>query len=774
MTATLEVIGVRHHSPACSRLVRERIRALKPAYVLIEGPADMNERLEEMTLGHQLPIAIFSYYTSENHTSSSWSPFCDYSPEWVAIQETIAAGGKPLFMDLPAWAPSFEGVQNRYRDPEQSINREQVLCEEVGVDGVDALWDHLFEQPMPIDELSARLNLYFKELRGDDPPGEDEHREEHMARYMKWAMDLDEGPVIAVCGGWHKPALEDAVNYGDRTKPDPIAPEESARHGSYLVPYSFRRLDSFVGYQSGMPSPGWYQVAWEEGPEAAADQMLEKAVKNLRARKQVVSPADVIAATMMAEGLRRLRGHQAMSRIDLLDGLAGALVKEALQQQLPWVGRGTLQKGTDPKLVEIVNAFSGQREGKLAEGTPRPPLLFDVDALLEARGMAPPCDPVLQLEEVEDLDKSRILHRLRVLQVPGFKRISGPSWATDAVFEEKWRVRKQFETESALIEAAAYGATLESAAAAKLEEAMLAAEGRLAQLTSLIGEATFIGLDSLAGSILDQVATAVGNENSLPVLGEALGRLLSLWRDDRLLGAARSAQLVKIVEAAFERGLWLAESIQGPTAPADKERLKAIVAMRDVLKVDQSPDQDTLDVDERIAWDAFSRISVSEDAPPGMRGAALGLLWSSGYWSSSEEAATGARDALERSSHPTIIGDFLAGLFALAREEAVSAKGLISTVDRTLGEMHDREFIQALPSLRLGFEYFPPKEREHLARRIIGIHGGDASDAKALTQKLIVAPDVIAEGAALSEQLALTLRTYGLEPLHPTGEAADG
>ena len=44
----LAVLGVRHHSPACARLVRETIDRLRPAYVLIEGPADMNPHLDEL------------------------------------------------------------------------------------------------------------------------------------------------------------------------------------------------------------------------------------------------------------------------------------------------------------------------------------------------------------------------------------------------------------------------------------------------------------------------------------------------------------------------------------------------------------------------------------------------------------------------------------------------------------------------------------------------------------------------------------------------------
>jgi len=57
---TLTVVGVRHHSPACARLVAATIADQQPAYVLIEGPADMNDRLDELLLGHQLPIAVFT------------------------------------------------------------------------------------------------------------------------------------------------------------------------------------------------------------------------------------------------------------------------------------------------------------------------------------------------------------------------------------------------------------------------------------------------------------------------------------------------------------------------------------------------------------------------------------------------------------------------------------------------------------------------------------------------------------------------------------------
>ena len=51
-------VGVRHHSPACARVVRAAIQALRPKFVLIEGPADMNDRVGELLLPRNRSICI--------------------------------------------------------------------------------------------------------------------------------------------------------------------------------------------------------------------------------------------------------------------------------------------------------------------------------------------------------------------------------------------------------------------------------------------------------------------------------------------------------------------------------------------------------------------------------------------------------------------------------------------------------------------------------------------------------------------------------------------
>jgi hypothetical protein len=763
---SVHVVGVRHHSPACAGLVRDVIQRVRPEVVLIEGPADMNARLGELMLDHRLPIAVFSYYHGKQRYHASWTPFCSYSPEWVALREGHALGADVRFMDLPAWAEEFEGVQNRYADPERRYERViQRLCRELRVDGMDALWDDLFEQPIALEALAERLSTYFDGLRGEvNASDRDRAREDFMSRCLAWAAR--HGDVVAVCGGMHKPALERLYLDADGASfPQHPEPGTDAKHGSFLVPYSFRRLDSFVGYESGMPSPAFYQAVWDDGPARASEHMFREAVERLRKKKQVVSAADLIAARTLARALARLRGRTEVSRCDLLDGLASALLKEAQDAPLPWSGRGVLRSGTHPILVEIVAALSGSRQGVLAPDTPRPPLLAEVRGELERHELVP--TPVtrklkLTLSEPDDREKSRVLNRLRVLEIPGFTREQGPVWATDPVLDEHWALVSVFEAESALIEASAYGGTLELAALGRLEQALIEADDDLARLAALLGEATFIGIDGLSTRVLERVASQAQREPELGRLGAALTILLSLYRHDNLLGAKHSAALGGVLEAIFDRGLWLVDGVKGANAPADDGQLEAILGLRDTLRFAARRQK----LPEARARSVMRRCSLDSAAPPSIRGAALGFLWSLGELGADEDAEQHAISAMAASALPTTLGDFLAGLFALAREQVLSHRGdsvppLVVALNETLRAMTPEDFLIALPSLRMAHAYFPPREREQLAGALLSLHGEQPGRARSLI-RATVDPELVAAGMELERRVERIEARYGL------------
>ncbi|MFD6696156.1 DUF5682 family protein [Micromonospora aurantiaca (nom. illeg.)] len=766
-------LGVRHHSPACARLVAATVARLRPAYVLVEGPADLNGRMDELLGDHELPIAVFTAHRDGTRRHASWSPFCAYSPEWVALTAGREVGAQLRFIDLPAWHPALSDRANRYADADQryaeAVRR---LCATLAVDNVDALWDHLFEIG-PDDGLAERLDTYFDVLRGESAAGADDTaREAYMARWVRAARRRAAGrPVLVVTGGFHRPALvrltvgpDGADRHGtgpygtgpDGTGPDEDdwpevpAPAPDAVAGSYLVPYSFRRLDAFVGYQSGMPSPAYYQRVWEDGPRRAAEALTEAVAARLRARRQPVSTADLIAARSMAGGLARLRGHAHPGRVDVLDGLVSALVTDALDQPLPWATRGTLAPGAHPVVVEMVAALSGDRVGRLHPDTPLPPLVHDVDAELERHRIDPHEAAELDLTVAGDLARSRLLHRLRLLDVPGHVRERGPRVGADALLTERWSPAPSADRLARVIEAGGYGPTVLDAVTARIEERVTLLGADVDALATTLFDTALAGLPEHSTRTLTAIARATGAVTDLRALGRALAVALALWRHDGLLGSAGTAPLGALITAAVRRALWLVEGVRATAAPADPGRLTALVAVRDAVR-HAGP---ALGLDRDGALAVAGRVAADPAAPPDLRGAALGLAWSLG------DVPDAAR-AVRAVAAPDTLGDWLSGLFALAREEVVSGDAaLLTVVDELLAAMGAHDFLVALPALRQAFGWFPPRERAEVARHVQALHGGDAPPGDLL--RLDADPLLVAAARAVEERVDAVLTREGL------------
>ncbi|WP_194852941.1 DUF5682 family protein [Nocardia sp. SYP-A9097] len=827
-------IGVRHHSPACARLVRDTIRELRPAHVLIEGPADMNDRLDELLLGHELPVAVFSSYRDSDTRHMSWAPLCDYSPEWLALTEGRAVGAQVRFIDLPAWHPACTGHENRYADAERRYERAtQRLCREFAVDNIDALWDHLFELGEP-ETLAERLATYFELVRGDEDasPG-DLAREEYMAGWIDAAVadltrrnDPSDTHIVVVTGGFHRPALlrrltgnrtragMDTANVGGQDRgaagvmPDQAAaggskgvfepaglgqdnrapfrahttgatmagagmppPDLSGEvwptvpafpgdgvGGSYLVPFSFQRLDAFAGYQSGMPSPAYYQRLWEHGAQQAADSVTRAVVLRLRERGQAVSTASLIGARTLTVGLSRLRGHESPSRTDVLDGLAGTLITEALDRPLPWTGRGQLRVGTDPVVVEMVAALSGSTVGRLHADTPHPPLVHDAEREL-ARCAVPEIGRFeVDLADAAGLDASRVLHRLRVLDIPGFARDGGPTIGRSPELSENWRITTAEMRLPALIEAGSLGPTCAEAAAAQLGERFAQAGSDTGELATVLFDATLCGLSELTGRIVGTVRGLIESAGAPAGLGQLLTVTLGLWRHDRLFGTSNSPTLAALIDAAVLRLLWLVEGVRGGPAPADDELLKALVAVRDATLHAQP----VLSVQRSDVVGVFQRCTAT-DRPPALRGAAVGVV----AVLAPHDGPDIAR-AVRLSGAPDLLGDFLTGLFALAREQLLQDAGetgsgtppLLAVLDELVNRFGQEEFLAALPALRLAFAWFPPRERAIIATHLLEQRGLAGSGSALL--RLPVDAELLARAQAVESRVDQQFTEYGL------------
>lgn len=744
MAGELYIVGVRHHSPACARLVLEVLDRVKPAVVLIEGPADYNDRLADLGLDHQPPVAIFTHYLSEEGPVSCFTPFCVFSPEWVALRWALERDVVARFADLPAWSKAFQGVENRYRDEDDRYERAvAALCQRTGMGDLDALWDHLFEGRAP-GELAPALDAYFQEIRGDAPAGDrDGPREAFMREYASWGLSL--GDVVFVCGGYHAPALVDIVAGGD----EPIPPAPALGGESHLVPWTNARMDSFAGYQAGMPSPMWWELEWTLGKDAA-DAMIERLIHRLAQRDARPTVADHISLRTAVTALAALRGHESPKRIDVLDGVLSALVREALPGPPPWSRRGLVEGDLHPIVATMLRTFTGDRVGALSPKTRRPPLLRDVHDTLARVELTPPKNPTtknLDWQREADRERLRVLHRLRVLGIPGFVRRTGPAWGTDAKMAEAWQIYFRPDQDPAIIEASRWGSTLEGAVSLCLSHHLLGAETLEARVSAL-GDAAFVGLTKLAGEAAEHVGHAIAKTSSLGALGPAIDKLRGLFRHGEWLGFVGAPLLAPILRSAGERALSLVGAISGTDLlPAD---LAAMRALAELLRLG-----DSIGLDPADSRSVLERRTNDPSAPAMLRGAALGATWSLENGEVPVEAAI--ENTLFAASEGRL-GDYLAGLFALARGPVLRDGRLVGTVDAALAKLGDDVFLAALPSMRLAFSWFPPGERARIGA-LLAERWGRAPGSSWIGH--VPAP-VLEAGLALDSRIVEMARALGV------------
>jgi hypothetical protein len=671
-----------------------------------------------------------------------------YSPEWQALQVAAEVGAEARFIDLPWVGDGGDDHGNRYADgPLRYGQYVERLCSELGVDDFDAAWDELVEiEELAPDVYLRRAHELCVASRLLDPVSErDRRREAFMAEEVRAVLARVDGRVLVVTGGYHSAAILEAL---DAAAADALpAPADAAGEwapGVALTPYSYERLDRLTGYAAGMPAPGFYHRVWEDrraGGRFDADAMLAAVAEVLRARKQILSTADLIAAATAARGLATLRGHAQVWRRDLIDGLRSAVLKDELAH------------GGSHPLVDAIDAvLRGDRRGRIAEGAPRPPLVVELMALLERAGLIP--DPgvrrlELDLESPADAGRSRLLHRVRLLGIAGFVREDGTDFAGRADLTrlwERWKLAWSPELDATAIEATRYGGTVDEAVEAVITERVAAAGRHAGAAAELLVEAALAAVAPSRATLAALVEQSLAADTDLASVAAALGHVLYLHRFERALAAAGIADLAPLLAAAWHRARWLLEA-QGTFGGSGAGAVNGIA-----LLVATFEEADELPRGELT--DTLARVAAVPRQAPAVAGAALGALWALG-------AADGAQalGAVGRFRDPARLGDYLTGLFTLAREAVQRSAELTGAIDEVVAGYTDDEFLEAAPALTLAFARFTPREKLQIARALRGRRGDPAA---AVSAPLAVDAAEAARALELEGQVFAVLARYRL------------
>ncbi|WP_447644068.1 DUF5682 family protein [Nocardioides zeae] len=245
-------VPVRHHSPAATRAVRDLVARLRPAAVLVEGPADYT-RIDQLLLAHEPPVSLMTWFRRETpeRTQVAYAlyPFAVFSPEWHAVRDGAAVGADVRFVDLPwhlqvvveqggydAGPATTEGAA-LHRTDEVSPSFFDGLAAYTGRREMSAVWDELAEIDPGLGTATylRRAALLGAGIRADGDARRDaraladraldEAREAHMAAEVRRARaDHPDGVLLVVTGAAHTAALQERLAAAPGPTSSPVHP----------------------------------------------------------------------------------------------------------------------------------------------------------------------------------------------------------------------------------------------------------------------------------------------------------------------------------------------------------------------------------------------------------------------------------------------------------------------------------------------------------------------------------------------------------------------
>ncbi|MEU6956535.1 DUF5682 family protein [Streptomyces sp. NPDC045714] len=742
------LLGVRHHGPGSARAVLAALAAARPAAVLIEGPPE-GDALLPLAADPRMrpPVALLAHAVDDPGRASFW-PMAAFSPEWVAIRWALDHDVPVRFIDLPAAhslalkepAPgigSEEPAAGERAGEETTpvVDPIRVLAETAGYDDPERWWEDVVEHRSPTgvtptratptggppgaavdesdgDDVSdggdalapfvalAEAMSALREAYGDGGQPRDAVREAHMRIQLRAARKQFGDGVAVVCGAWHVPALAALTTLAaDRAL---LKGLPKVKADLTWVPWTHRRLARHSGYGAGIDSPGWYGHLFDV-PDRPIERWMTKVAGLLRAEDRFVSTAHVIEAVRLAETLAALRGRPLAGLGETTDAV-----------------RAVMCEGSDVPLALVRDRLIvGETLGEVPDTAPAVPLQRDLtrsQRTLRLKPEASERELDLDLRKENDAARSRLLHRLRLLDVGWGAPVEGRS--STGTFRESWRLSWEPELHVRVAEAGVWGTTVLTAATAKAESGAVAATA-LADVTALAEHCLLAGLPDALPVVMRALADRAALDADVGHLADALPALARSLR----YGDVRSTDTAALAEVAAglaERicvGLPPAcTGLDTDGAEALRGQMEAVHGAIGLLLAGTAPAEGL-----RERWDAVLHKLAARDAVAGIiRGRATRLLLDEGRLAE-DEAARLMGLALSPGTPPADAAAWIEGFVGGASGGGmllVHDERLLGLVDAWLTGVPAEMFTDVLPLLRRTFSAYEPGVRRTLGELV--------------------------------------------------------
>jgi hypothetical protein len=739
----VHVVPVRHHSPAIARATAAVIRAVRPRLVLIEGPDDANHLIDALTAPDAVaPFALLAYRPPEIKQATAdaapqvvFYPFCDYSPELVALRTARELGIEARFCDIPARASLEAREPDEQTPPDADEAPHDPTADApaavavrprrpaLGFQSHEEWWECLYESCLRDPARLLQLVQEWGELvvQAGGVSDYDALRNACMWRQVE-ESGVPPERIVLVVGAAHAAAF---AQPDFRAEYDPKHPLLQARPAEFVItPYSFPRLSEQLGYGAGNRAPQFYQDAWELGGlENATLATLTRLVNAMKLQGDVASHADAIEAFRLAKQLAALRGKPEPGYDETIDAAIAAF------------GRGNTERVQTP----LKRLLIGERVGSVSPAAIQPPIQAEFYRLTHELRIPVKDDPTdlrLNLAEPHAVQQSIFLHRLLVAKIPFADLTSGEAatYRQLARLQEKWRLQWTPLTDVALVEATIYGNTLREVATRRIAP-RLAQRDSLAQVSAAALEAVLCELPDLYDDALRALDEASVRDGDFVSLARAAYQLAGLIE----YGAARAVQQA-MFEPLLQRVYTRACLHLLPAADCGDDEAKQVGEGMQLLHELAHK----LPYLETALWlENLHETALSDRAHAYVAGLGLGLL---GFVRTEDEALwRRARRFLSPATPPEQAAAFLEGLLMSQGGAASRSRPFVQAMHEFVMSLPDELFVQSLPMLRRAFSRLSQHDIHYLTDTLLRILEADAprtespASEASLTREQVVA-----------------------------------
>ncbi|MFJ2664389.1 DUF5682 family protein [Nocardia fluminea] len=757
--AVTRVFGIRHHGPGSARSLRHALEEFRPDAILIEGPADADPLVGFVAADTMAPPVALLAYVPDSPAHAAFWPFAVFSPEWQAMRYGVEHAVPVRFCDLPAtnvlaadddargggcdplaalasaagyddaerwWDAVVESVPDsaafdaiteamtalREDAPHAATGITPPTADAPPQPGASAPTDTEVPDPVTLSPLDApELREKPSAAHGfESPAAADRHdpamaplivdqhtlvREAHMRQVMRQVLKGGAKRLAVVCGAWHAPALVEPLG--------PAAPDMRLLKGLpktkaalTWVPWTHSRLAAGSGYGAGVTSPGWYHHLFTETERPVA-RWLTKVAGVLRSHDLPVSSAHIIEAVRLADTLAALRGRP-------LPGLSE--VTEAVR---------SVMCGGDETMLRLVidELVVGETLGGVPEDTPTVPLAADLRARartlrLKQEALARTVD--LDLRKERDVERSHLLHRLRLLGIGWGTPTTGEIRST-GTFRETWTLRWEPEFEVRIVEAAVWGTTLRTAAETKILDTASRDDVTVTVLADALEMALLADLGGATEGLISRLEAAAALDHDVTHL---LGALPGLTRTLRY-GDVRGTDTKALAHVADGLLVRICAGLPGAVTGLDTDAAQALRTQIDAAHTAISTRDDEHSSTEWLA--TLQRIADRDDVHGAIAGRAVRLLCDAERIDDADSARRLAA-ALSVGNTPAAKAAWIDGFLGGRGLLLVHDRELLRRIDEWLRELNEDQFVATLPLLRRTFGSFESGERRAISQAL--------------------------------------------------------